>query len=608
MTTTEPTSPFRLNGSLRLTRHAALDRLLEGAVERVFALSQLDRMYRALPPVAGSDAFLQQVLDAFHIQVQCDEHALLRIPSSGALVVVANHPFGALEGVLLAQQLRHVRSDVKILANHLLERVPELRDLFIGVDPFGGAAASRRNRRGLKQALDHLQAGGALVVFPAGAVSHHRLGHGTSDPAWHTSVARLLRHSRAQALPVYFPGHNSLSFHLAGLLHPRLRTALLARELLNKRQRQMAIHIGHPLPFAQLQALDDAALTAQLRLRCYALAARQVTAGRHTTHSDRQHHADIAAAVPVPLLCAEVDALPAAQRLEQSGELEVWYARADEMPWLLQEIGRLREISFRAVGEGTGRSRDLDLHDALYLHLFIWDRRQSRVVGAYRLGLSDEIVNQCGLKGLYTHSLFRYRRTLLQQMAPAIELGRSFVRPEDQRSYTPLLLLWKGIGRFVARHPQYHTLFGPVSISNSYTSTSQRLLVRFLRANSYLPQLARHVRPRRPFRLPLRASWPAGAEAPGSLEQLSEWLAALEPDQKGVPVLLRQYLKLGGRLLGFNVDPSFSNAIDGLIVVDLRQTDGAVLARYMGREAAEHFRALHEPEAAARHTQAAAAS
>jgi len=593
MTRSELTSPFRLKDSLRLTRYAPLNRLLAGAAERLFALTRLEHMYRELPSVAGSDNFLQQVLDAFHIQVQCAEDTLLRVPACGPLVVVANHPFGALDGVILAQQLRRIRGDVKILANHLLERVPELQELFIGVDPFGGADATRRNRRALKQALNHLQADGALVIFPAGEVSHRRLGHGTSDPAWHTTVARLLRRSQAQALPIYFPGHNSLSFHLAGLLHPRLRTAMLPRELLNKRHQRVTLQVGHPIPFTRLQALDDAALTSQLRLRCYALAARQVGAGEQATNGGQRLQEDVAAAVPVPLLCAEVNALPATQRLEQSGDLEVWYARAGEIPWLLQEIGRLREISFRAIGEGTGRSCDIDLYDALYLHLFIWDRNQQRVVGAYRLGLTDEIVNQCGLTGLYTYSLFRYRRALLQQTAPAIELGRSFVRPEDQRSYTPLLLLWKGIGRFVAHHPRYRTLFGPVSISNSYTSTSQRLLVQFLRANNYLPHLARYVRPRRPFRLPLRNSWPVDADVPGSLEQLSEWVAALESDQKGVPVLLRQYLKLGGKLLGFNVDPSFSNAVDGLIMVDLRQTDAAVLAKYMGRDAAEYFRAQH---------------
>ncbi len=591
MTVCERAHPFRLNGSLRITRHAGLDRLLESTVEQAFSLARLDRMYQALPPVAGCDAFLQQTLDTFNIGVRCADEALQRIPAEGPLVVVANHPFGALEGVILAQQLRRVRPDVKILANYFLERVPELRELFISVDPFGGDGAAGRNLRPLKQALAHLQQGGLLVIFPAGEVSHLRLGGGTTDPQWRNTVARLVRRTGAPVLPVYFPGGNSLMFQLAGLLHPRLRTALLPRELLNKRNRTISLHVGTPIPFSRLKALDDDAMTAQLRLRCYALAAHDSAPEQPVCTGDRAQE-DIAAAVALPLLCAEVETLPPEQLLDQSGEFQVWYARAGQMPWLLQEIGRLREITFRAAGEGTGRSRDIDLYDAYYLHLFIWDREQRTVVGAYRLGLADEIDRHFGVKGLYTHSLFRYRRRLLQQLGPAIELGRSFVRPEYQRSYSPLLLLWKGIGQFVARHPHYRTLFGPVSISGDYATQSQQLLVQFLRANNYLPQLARLVRPRRPFRAPLRPDWVRHG-TPGDLEQLSELVSAMERDQKGVPVLLRQYLKLGGHILGFNVDEAFNNALDGLIMVDLRQTDPKVLAKYMGREQAEHFRTLH---------------
>lgn len=589
MTACERTHPFRLNGSLRLTRHAELDRLLEGTLEQASALARLDRMYQALPPAADCDEFLQQALDAFNIRVHCPTEMLQRVPAHGPLVVVANHPFGALEGVILAQLLRQVRSDVKILANHFLERIPELRELFLSVDPFGGDHSTQRNRRPLRQALQHLEQGGLLVVFPAGAVSQRHLNGTTTDPQWHTTVARLLRRTGSAALPIYFPGSNSLLFHLAGLLHPHLRTALLPRELLNKRNRTIAPRIGQPIPYARLQSLDDAALTAQLRLRCYALAAQRAAPPAADAARPLEPVAD---AVATALLGAEVAALPPEQQLDDSGELQVWYARAGQIPWLLQELGRLREVTFRAVGEGTGRSRDIDLYDAYYLHLFIWDRQNQQVVGAYRLGLADEIVQHFGLHGLYTHSLFRYRHRLLQQIAPAIELGRSFVRPEYQRNYSPLLLLWKGIGQFIARHPRYHTLFGPVSISGDYASQSQQLLVQFLRANNSLPQLARYVRPRRPFRAPLRPAWPQG-DTPTDLEQLSELVSAIEEDEKGVPVLLRQYLKLGGRILGFNIDEAFNNALDGLIMVDLRQTDARVLAKYMGREAAERFRTRH---------------
>lgn len=302
----------------------------------------------------------------------------------------------------------------------------------------------------------------------------------------------------------------------------------------------------------------------------------------------------VAAAGDPALMAAEVEALPPERLLDCNGELQVRYARAGEIPHLLREIGRLREMTFRAVGEGTGRARDIDLYDSYYLHLFVWNTEASELVGAYRLGLADEILHSFGRRGLYTYSLFRYGRRLLDEINPAIELGRSFVRAEYQKSYTPLLLLWKGIGRFVAMHPRYRVLFGPVSISGDYETISQQILVEFLRANSMLPELARHVRPRRPFR-----GTDARVTPPPDLDEVAEIVASIEKDGKGVPVLLRQYLKLGGRVLGFNVDPQFNDALDGLIMVDLDETDPRVLAKYMGRSEAERFIAFGEAEAVA---------
>lgn len=288
-------------------------------------------------------------------------------------------------------------------------------------------------------------------------------------------------------------------------------------------------------------------------------------------------------------MSAEIEALPPGSLLDQNGSLEVWHATASRIPRLLQEIGRLREITFRAGGEGTGRARDLDLYDNYYRHLFVWNQDTSELVGAYRLGLSDEIALHYGRKGLYTHTLFRYDDALIRAINPAIELGRSFVRPEYQKSYSPLLLLWKGIGRFVAANPRYRMLFGAVSISGDYTADSQRLLVEFLRATRFCPDLASHIHPRRPFQNPIRLS-----QLPADLDELAEMVTAIEPDGKGVPVLLRQYLKLGGQILGFNIDPKFSNTLDGLILVDLDRTDPRVLNRYMGTSEAVHFK-NHRP-------------
>jgi len=298
--------------------------------------------------------------------------------------------------------------------------------------------------------------------------------------------------------------------------------------------------------------------------------------------------------VPRATLQAEIDALPPDQRLVDHGRFQVYCARAGHIPWALQEIGRLRELTFRAVGEGTGRCSDIDLFDAFYLHLFVWDAHAASIAGAYRLGLVDEILARHGKRGLYTHSLFKYRTRMLDSLSPAIELGRSFVRAEYQRSFAPLLLLWSGIARFVERSPQYAVLFGAVSISGRYAPESRRLIVEYLAAYRADTRLTSQVRPRRPFRDRTRTSTPDGAiPAPRSLEELSRRIAQIEPDRKGVPVLLRQYLQLGGRLLGFNLDRNFADTLDGLIMVDVRQVDAAVLERYMGKRGAAAFRAYH---------------
>jgi len=310
-------------------------------------------------------------------------------------------------------------------------------------------------------------------------------------------------------------------------------------------------------------------------------------------------HLPVVPAIPQTLLKAEVEALPAGQRLVASGHFLVQYAHAEQIPWCLQEIGRLRELTFRAAGEGTGKSSDVDLFDAYYLHLFVWDAQAQSIVGAYRMGLTDEILARYGKRGLYTQSLFRYGPRLLHTINPAIELGRSFVRVEYQRSFSALLLLWRGIGRFLLRSPHYAVLFGPVSISSSYAPLSRQLMVDYLKANNIEAELARHVKPRRPFRGRRPTVWDEVELANlKDIEDLSRAIARIECDNKGVPILLKQYLKLGGRLLGFNADEQFSDALDGLIMVDLRASEPRVLARYMGEDGATAFLAHHgsQPE------------
>ncbi|MFO1435431.1 MAG: GNAT family N-acyltransferase [Gammaproteobacteria bacterium] len=578
--------------------------MIAGTLDRLTALSTLNKMYHGLRSTEGDRDFLQLTLDHFRVQVEASARELSNIPRTGPVVVVANHPFGAIEGVIMAHVLRALRDDVRIMANGLLKQFTEIAHLFLDVNPFGGTNAARQNVRPLREAMRWVQQGGLLMVFPAGEVSSLRLDRrAISDPEWNSTVASIVRRSNASVVPVYIHGRNSALFYLVGLIHPRLRTILLPRELLNKTGQRIRLTIGSNIPGAQLNRFEtDDEMTAFMRMRTYLLALpvhddvvpQIASAAPNEVQDDELSVEPIIEPVPVEVVRTELESLPPAQTLVTSDNFRVVIANAAQIPWTLQEIGRLRELTFRAVGEGTGRGVDIDLFDDYYQHLFLWNAQSGEVAGAYRIGRADDILSRFGLQGLYTHSLFNYRRRVIEELQPALEVGRSFVRAEYQRSFTPLLLLWRGIGEYVVRNPRYATLYGPVSISNEYQPLSRALLVDYLKRTHLQADYARDVRPRNPFRAPWRRLWRGMDLAVFSgLDSVDELIAHIEPDGKGTPVLVRHYVKLGGRFLGFNVDDQFGSAIDGLVMVDLRRTEPRLLGRYMGKRGAQQFFEFH---------------
>jgi putative hemolysin len=565
---------------------------VEGAIEKLLLLDRLDRLWEDVPG-ADNRLIADHPLARLNVHTQVSERDLALIPRQGPVVAVANHPFGLIEGAILPSLFLSVRPDVKVMANHLLAAMPETNPLCIYVDPYGGERAVRSNRKGLKDAIAWLKLGGLLTVFPAGEVSHLNLKeHAITDPEWSHSVARLIRITGATVLPVYLLGANSALFYLLGCLHPRVRTALLPHEFFNKHNRSIEVRIGSPITPAKIRAYqDDVALIRYLRSRTYLLQNREARKQFAATPSEPP-----AAGVLPELLASEVAKLAPERTLVETEDFSVLLAKANQIPNVLHEIGRLREVTFRQVGEGTGKPIDLDRFDDHYWHLFVWNRPANEVAGAYRLGPSDEILPRFGPQGFYTSQLFHWKQSFLDRISPALELGRSFVRPEYQKTYAPLLLLWKGIGQFLIRNPQYKLLFGPVSISNGYTAASRHLMVKFLSAYRQSPELAPLVRARNPFRQRPSLEGKSskledhliGATI-WDVEELSALIADVETDRKGVPVLLKQYLKLGGELVAFHVDRRFADALDGLIVVDLRKTDARVLERYMGKEGAAQF-------------------
>lgn len=582
-------TPFLISDRSETDSLSFLKRALVKPAESLLGLQGCQKLYSQLDPEINAEQFPEQALEKLAVRYHLDKHEQARIPASGPCILIANHPFGAIEGLLLIDLLRKRRPDFKVMANFMLSRIPQLRERILSVDPFGGESAARTNLTPLRKALNWLKQGGLLVIFPAGEVSSWQPGaQAVIDPPWSSTLPRLVRMSKAPVLPVFFPGENGQLFQWAGRIHPRLRTALLPRMLLNKRGQNIAIKIGNLLPSKKLSGFDsDQELNDYLRLRTYAL---DLSAPGRLKVNNAEQTVVLAPVVEPQLserLEAEISALPQQQKLLQSGEFDVLSFTAEQAPGLLLEIGRLRELTFRNVGEGTGRSIDLDLFDQAYSHLCLWHREKRELVGAYRIGQVDLLTKNKGAEGLYSSTLFDFQPQLLERLQSSLELGRSFIRAEYQRSYAPLLLLWKGIGHYLVANPQYRYLFGPVSISSTYSNNSRQLMTSALARNFLINDLASLVAPRLPVPLkPLKIHGISPQQSDPLLQDMDEisaLVADLEADNKGIPVLLRHYLSLGGKLLAFNLDPEFGDVIDGLLLVDLLQADRKQLQRYMGR-------------------------
>lgn len=590
---------FKLTPNFKNPVRRALFGMMQGHLERFLYLDQLEQIYEASSALTSDDKdFLTAALEVLEIECDPQPEDLARIPKEGPLVVVANHPFGGVEGIILVNILRRVRPDVKIMANYLLGRMPEMNPYSIYVDPFGTDRSPKQNIRPIKESIEWLKEGHVLAVFPSGEVSHLDLSRRqVRDPVWSETVAGIIRRAKAPVAPIYFAGRNGNLFQLFGLLHPRFRTAMLPHEVLNKRQQRIEARIGRAIPFKRLEGFEDrTGLMGYLRFRTYLLSNR----GTHPKEKKRRilkpfrpKDKPIIDAVDPERLQQEIVTLrEKGGMLMETDDLAVFCGRADELPNILREIGRLREITFRAENEGTGQEIDLDRFDNHYLHLFVWSKVKQEIVGSYRIGMTDEILARHGKKGLYTSTLFRYKRKLLEQMGPSLEMGRSFIRPEYQRNYASLLLLWKGISQLLIRNPRYRNLFGPVSINNDYHSVSRQLLVAFLKINNFEPELAQLVKARNPLQFrPIREWDPETfvTSSPLDVGDLSEAISEIEKDQKGIPILLKQYLRLGGKLLSFNVDPDFSDVLDGLILVNLDEVDEQIVERFMGKEDGRAF-------------------
>ena len=574
-----------------------ITRLFKNQIERLIGLDELNQIYYNACQLPDDDCFCERLLKVMNIELEIKESALDMIPKEGPVLVTSNHPFGGIDGIILLACLRRGRRDVKAMVNYMLSVIPEMRDMFIYVDPFDRDSSKRTNMRPMRECMAWLKEGHLLFVFPSGEVSSYdKEKRMVRDPDWNPGIATLARKTEATVVPMFVKGSNTKLFNLAGMIHPRLRTMLLPRQLINKYNKKIKIHIGSPVDPKDVKENFDTSqeLLQYIRLRTYILSARDKKEPRFKLPKFKPEPKEmepIVDAVPPEKLKAELESLPESCYLCSSSSFNAYIAEHNRIPHIMREIDRLRELTFREVGEGTGKSIDLDHFDEYYLHLFIWDTEEERLVGSYRIGCTDSIIAERGVKGLYTSTLFKFNNRLTDAINPALEMGRSFIRKEYQKTYASLFMLWKGISIFISRNPRYRILFGPVSITNDYNQVSKDMILTTMRLKYMNRRLKHLVKAEKPPKNPSKAEWnlPGYSSIFQDIEHLSDCVSEIEEDGKEIPILLRQYIKMGGEILSFNVDTEFSSVIDALIMVDVSKTPMKILKRYMGSEIAEKY-------------------
>lgn len=557
---------------------------LAALLMEIMKINQVNDLFAQAQPKVGPD-FVDAILEGCGVKIEFDERELKNIPADGGFIAIANHPYGGIEGMVLLKILCMARPDAKVMANFLLKKIPNLSDYFVAVNPFENIEHSS-SISGIKSTLELLANGTPIGIFPAGEVSTFKIEQQqVTDRLWHPVVGKIIQKSKVPVVPIYFHGNNGLLFNLLSMIHPTLRTAKLPSELFNKQGQTIKLRIGKPINTQEIpDNKDPVKLLNFLRAKTYALGTgleeEKKLFNPRNLFKIKKRPEEIEEAISTDILTREVDQLREDYLVTKEKAYEVFVVPTSVIPNIIREIGRLREVTFREVGEGSNKSIDLDEYDIYYNHLFIWDTEAKMVVGAYRIGLGDEIFYSMGKKGFYTATLFKIKSQFTPVLKRSLELGRSWIRKEYQQKPLPLFLLWKGILKFLIDNPRYRYLIGPVSISNSFSKFSKSLIVDYITRNHFDHEMAEYVKPRKQFKVDF-SSIDAELLLTGedSLKNLDSLISELEVRNMKVPVLLRQYISLNAKIICFNIDPKFADCLDGFLVLDLQKVPQEILLK-----------------------------
>lgn len=567
---------------------------------KVLRISKINQVYNKHKSKKDLE-FLNGLLNEFQIEFEIPEEDLKRIPKNGPFITVSNHPLGGIDGILLLKLLLEHRTDYKIIANFLLHRIEPLKPYVMPVNPFENHKDAKSSVAGIKNALLHLREGKPLGIFPAGEVSTYKDGKLKVDKPWEPGAVRLIKKAEVPVIPIYFHAKNSKLFYVLSKINDTLRTAKLPSELLSQKHRVIKVRIGKPISVKDQQEYSNIdSFYEFIRKKTYMLANPFEKAKENILSSQNlkipKKAKKISSQKNVHSFKKEVDKLrEEGGRLLQSKNYEVFFASAKQIPNLLHEIGRLREITFRDVGEGTNKSLDLDKYDKYYYHMFLWDNNHQCLAGAYRMGLGKDIYKRYGINGFYVQTLFKIEPELYPMMESTIEMGRAFIIKEYQQKPMPLFLLWKGIVHVTLRHPEHKYLMGGVSISNQFSEFSKSLMIEFMKSHYYDPYVAQYIQPKKEFKVKLKdADKDFVFDATqADMQKFDKVIDEIEPGALRIPVLIKKYVKQNARLVAFNVDPKFNNAVDGLMYIKVADIPDSTVKPVM-----EEFQAELERKAA----------
>ncbi|PZQ92367.1 MAG: glycerol acyltransferase, partial [Flavobacterium johnsoniae] len=567
---------------------------------KILKISTLNKIYDRNKHLQNVE-FLNAILDEFQIKFEIPEEDLKRLPKDGAYITISNHPLGGIDGILLLKLMLEREPNFKIIANFLLHRIDPMKPYIMPVNPFENHKDAKSSVIGIKETLRHLSDGKPLGMFPAGEVSTYKDGKLVVDKPWEEGAIKLIKKAKVPVIPIYFHAKNSKLFYFLSKLDDTLRTAKLPSELLTQKDRVIKVRIGKPISVNEQNEYDKIEEYSEfLRKKTYMLAnpfEKETklldTSNLKIPRSPKQ----IAMPANHEQIVNEVNALRQTDcRLLQSKNYEVFFTEAKHIPNILHELGRLREITFREVGEGTNQSLDLDQFDQYYHHMFLWDDDTKEIAGAYRMGLGAEIFPKYGIDGFYLQELFRFEPELYDMMSKSIEMGRAFITKEYQQKPMPLFLLWKGIVHTTLRYPEHKFLIGGVSISNQFSDFTKSLMIEFMKSHYYDPYIAQYVHPKKEFKVKLKDADKDFIfdEAEADLVKFDKLIDELEPGNLRLPVLIKKYIKQNAKVVAFNVDPLFNNAVDGLMYIRIADIPESTMKPVMEEFQAELERKLAE--------------